>query len=105
MISDRLRRVKKAFALNNTQLAEVAGVSRQAVGNWFNLGIAPSAAAVVNLHTRLGVSDEWLVFDRGNMFKAAEALPRNAEAAALFDAMSERDQGAVLVLMRYMQRG
>lgn len=102
MISERIRKIKQFLSVNNTQLAEAAGVTRQAVGNWINLGAAPSAEAVINLRMRLNISDEWLILGRGAMlYKPVDAV-KLGEHSQLYKQLGDRDQQLVVDLMRLM---
>ena len=60
-IDQRIINLKKYFGWNNVQLADAAGVSKQAVGQWIKEQRMPSQEAVLNLKQRYKVNDLWLL--------------------------------------------
>jgi len=66
-ISTRINLVKKEFMLKNVDLANIAGISKQAVGGWINENKTPSREVADTLQEKLGVSQKWLRLGIGNM--------------------------------------
>ena len=81
-ISGRVKRIKEHFAWNNVQLAQEAGVTRQAVGEWVNKDVSPSQEALIRLRTRHCISDIWLLSGKGNILtsppRAKDSLDHRA---------------------------
>lgn len=59
-ISDRIVQRAGELELNQSQLAKKLGLSRAAVGLWFN-GRSPSADKIIPIAQALGVSADWLL--------------------------------------------
>lgn len=74
-IPERINEVQKVFELDDVQLGEIAGVSKQAVGRWKNLNIQPGAKALINIRKKLGVSDVWLLDGVGEMRISDNSAP------------------------------
>lgn len=58
MFSVRLKELREAYKLNQTELGEILGVTNQTVSNWENGNIAPSIEMVENFK----VSVDYLLF-------------------------------------------
>lgn len=66
-ISERIKAVQRRFDLNNVELANLTGVTKQAVGRWINHNVMPTAEAIIAMREKLGVSEVWLVTGKGAM--------------------------------------
>ncbi len=60
-VSDRIQQARRAKGLSQEQLADAAGVSRQAVSKWESEQSAPSVEAVIALSDILDVTTDWLL--------------------------------------------
>ncbi|HCX10008.1 MAG TPA: hypothetical protein DHU81_06585, partial [Hyphomonas sp.] len=58
--AERLEAIKRHFGLSNVELGKVAGVSKQAVNNWFNLNAVPGRDAANKICRKLDISMKWL---------------------------------------------
>jgi transcriptional regulator with XRE-family HTH domain len=61
MIGDRLKLLRKAGNLTQTQLAEKLNVSKQAISNWENNNISPAAEQVKHIALFFGCSTDYLL--------------------------------------------
>lgn len=67
-VGDRIRLVMKELGINDPELGELTGTSKQAVGRWKH-GIAkPRAEALAMLKEKRGVSETWILYGKGEMF-------------------------------------
>lgn len=69
-LSERFERLKVAFKLNNGDLARIAGVSNQAIGDIVN-GVTdnPKVGLLVKISTGLKVNLNWLATGEGEMLE------------------------------------
>ena len=78
-MKDRIKAVRKAIGLNQTQFGEKIGVKQNTVAV-YELGRATPSESVLSLiHREFGVSEEWLRTGEGEMF---EPRTREEEIAA-----------------------
>jgi len=82
-IDQRIAKLKNHFGWNNVQLAEAAGVTKQAVGQWINEQRMPSQEAVANLKQRYKVNDLWILGKSTVMFLDDKALSDELESLLL----------------------
>lgn len=62
MFSVRLKELREAYKLNQTELGEILGVTNQTVSNWENGNIAPSIEMVEKIANYFKVSVGYLLF-------------------------------------------
>jgi transcriptional regulator with XRE-family HTH domain len=62
----RLRRTREALGLTVQQIADLFGISRQAVTNWELAYRLPDPAAMIRLYERYGVPTDWIYLGRPN---------------------------------------
>lgn len=62
MFSVRLKELREAYKLNQTELGEILGVTNQTVSNWENGNIAPSIEMVEKIANYFKVSVDYLLF-------------------------------------------
>lgn len=62
MFSVRLKELREAYKLNQTELGEILGVTNQTVSNWGNGNIAPSIEMVEKIANYFKVSVDYLLF-------------------------------------------
>lgn len=62
MFSVRLKELREAYKLNQTELGEILGVTNQTVSNWENENIAPSIEMVEKIANYFKVSVDYLLF-------------------------------------------
>ncbi len=61
MFSERLKIARKIQNLNQVELAEKLGVSKQSVSNWENDNIQPSIEVLIKISHALKVSSDYLL--------------------------------------------
>lgn len=61
MFGDMIRKLRTAHSLNQVQLAEKLGVSKQTVSNWENNNILPSIDMLVKTAEFFSVSTDYLL--------------------------------------------
>ena len=100
-IRNRVLAILDHFKLKQTELAEYAGVKKQAVTKWLN-GSTPGAEAAILLRERLGVNDDWLINGRGEMLipKPKESDDFTKEMIALSSSLTAEDKLAILGVAR-----
>lgn len=62
MFSVRLKELREAYKLNQTELGEILGVTNQTVSNWENGNIASSIEMVEKIANYFKVSVDYLLF-------------------------------------------
>lgn len=62
MFSVRLKELREAYKLNQTELGEILDVTNQTVSNWENGNIAPSIEMVEKIANYFKVSVDYLLF-------------------------------------------
>lgn len=62
MFSVRLKELREAYKLNQTELGEILGVTNQTVSNWENGNIAPSIEMVEKIANYFKVYVDYLLF-------------------------------------------
>ncbi len=68
-IGERVREVRKALKLSQTEFGVPLGLSQAAIGGYENGSRQPSNGAIVSICRQYGVSEEWLRNGIGDMFK------------------------------------
>ena len=61
MLNERIRDLRCAMKLNQTELAEKLNVSKQTVSNWENNNILPSIDTLIKVADFFGVSIDYLL--------------------------------------------
>ena len=61
MFAERIRFLRQSKGLNQVELAEKLGISKQSVSNWENENIAPSIDMLVKIADFFGVSTDYLL--------------------------------------------
>lgn len=61
MFDERLKELRKAQNLNQVQLGNILGVSKQCISNWENNNIQPSIDMLVKIAGYFGVSTDYLL--------------------------------------------
>lgn len=67
-VGDRIRQVMKELGINDPELGELTGTSKQAVGRWKHGITKPRAEALAKLKEKRGVSETWILYGKGEMF-------------------------------------
>ncbi len=77
-LSERFERLKVAFKLNNGDLAKMAGVSHQAIGDIVN-GVTdnPKIGLLVKISDHLQVNLNWLAKGEGEMIDNYSRIPKD----------------------------
>lgn len=75
-LSRRLEKVMTHFGLNDSKLAEIAGVSPTAIGNIMKgLTDNPKISLLRNISSKLKISMDWLALGEGEMLKNTTVKP------------------------------
>ena len=61
MLSERLKEVREAQKLSQTEVAEKLGVSKQSIANWENGNIMPSIDMLIKISKYFNVSSDYLL--------------------------------------------
>lgn len=61
MLNEQIKKLRIAKGLNQVQLADKLGITKQCVSNWENNNIQPSVDMVVKLCAFFGVSADYLL--------------------------------------------
>lgn len=61
MISDKIRNLRKNFNINQVELANKLGVTKQCVSNWENDNILPSIDMLVKIAKYFNVTTDYLL--------------------------------------------
>lgn len=80
--SDRLRRIRKARRLSQTELARASGLSQGAISS-YETGTRKSTGGIVALARALDVNPVWLLTGEGSMLP--DITPAKADATTLQD--------------------
>ncbi len=77
-LSERFERLKTAFKLNNGDLAKIAGVSNQAIGDIVNdVTDNPKIGLLIKISTGLKVNLTWLATGEGDMIDNYSRTPKD----------------------------
>ena len=79
-IDQKVITLKNHFGWNNVELADAAGVSKQAVGQWIKESRMPSQEAVLNLKQKYQVNDLWIYGKSEEMILSDAALSDDLES-------------------------
>ena len=90
-LSTRIRTARMRARMSQTELAELLGVSRSAVGNWESAKgrVSPSSERLSELALATGVSYEWLATGRGTLLAPIDGIPA-ADAEFVDDPVERR---------------
>jgi transcriptional regulator with XRE-family HTH domain len=99
-VSDRIKKIKDIFELSNVELASVAGVTKQAVGQWINQDSQPSHEALVALREKLGVSDTWITTGKEPMMFSNRPDDFLSQLEEISAGLSDDDKESVLDIAR-----
>lgn len=61
MFGDVIKNLRKSYNLNQVQLAENLGVSKQTISNWENNNILPSIEMLISIAEYFSVSTDYLL--------------------------------------------
>lgn len=75
MLSKRIRSLRLERGMNQVQLANVLGVTKQCVSNWENDNIQPSVEMLVKLARFFSVSTDFLLGEDSRLFLDVTGLP------------------------------
>jgi len=67
-IGSRLKKIKLHFSYNRGQISKIMGISPITYTRNESGEQLPTTRSIMALHSRLGVSLEWFLFERGPMF-------------------------------------
>lgn len=75
MLSKRIKSLRLERGMNQVQLANVLGVTKQCVSNWENDNIQPSVEMLVKLSRFFSVSTDFLLGEDSRLFLDVTGLP------------------------------
>lgn len=75
MLSKRIKSLRLERGMNQVQLANVLGVTKQCVSNWENDNIQPSVEMLVKLARFFSVSTDFLLGEDSRLFLDVTGLP------------------------------
>lgn len=61
MISDKIKKLRNSYNINQVELANKLGVTKQCVSNWENDNILPSIEMLIKLSKYFNVSTDYLL--------------------------------------------
>ena len=61
MISDKIKKLRDSYNINQVELAKELGVTKQCVSNWENDNILPSIEMLIKLSKYFNVSTDYLL--------------------------------------------
>ena len=61
MISDKIKKLRNSYNINQVELAKELGVTKQCVSNWENDNILPSIEMLIKLSKYFNVSTDYLL--------------------------------------------
>lgn len=77
MFDERLKELRNAQNLNQVQLGNILGVSKQCISNWENNNIQPSIDMLVKIAGYFGVSTDYLLGLDKNVYVNVTGLTAN----------------------------
>lgn len=80
MLNIRLKELREAHSLTQTQLAEKLGVSKQSVSNWENDNIQPSIEMLIKMADLFAVSTDYLLDRDDKKYIEVSGLTKNQVA-------------------------
>ena len=75
--SENLKRIRAEKNLSQEQLAEMIGVSRQAISKWEQDNGYPETEKLINIAQKLDISLDFLLLGRQNDIETQKDLPQN----------------------------
>ena len=106
MVSERIKLLRKALDLTQTEFGVQLGVSRDVISNLEYGRVAPSDLIINMMCAKFGVDDEWLRTGAGTMFREKSRDEEIAEwAASLGDVGNEFKRRFVYALTRLDEDG
>lgn len=78
MLGPQIRKLRLSCRMNQVELAEVLGVSKQSVSNWEHGNILPSVELLVKLSDYFGVSTDYLLGREVGECICVDGLPKDA---------------------------
>lgn len=100
-IGNRVQKILSHFDLNDRELGDIAGVTKQAVGKWKLQNTKPDADALINMRRSLGVDDIWLLTGKGTMLLKDAEDPWVKEMIELSRHLSDSAKARVLHSARF----
>ncbi len=76
MLNERIRELRIAGGMNQVELANKLGVSKQSVSNWENDNIQPSIDMLVKLAHLFSVSTDYLLGEDNHMYLDVSCLTK-----------------------------
>lgn len=80
MLNIRLKELREAHSLTQTELAEKLGVSKQSVSNWENDNIQPSIEMLIKMADLFAVSTDYLLDRDDKKYIEVSGLTKNQVA-------------------------
>ena len=106
MVSERIKLLRKALDLTQTEFGVQLGVSRDVISNLEYGRVAPSDLIINMMCAKFGVDDEWLRTGAGTMYREKSRDEEIAEwAASLGDVGNEFKRRFVYALTRLDEYG
>lgn len=106
MVSERIKLLRKALDLTQTEFGVQLGVSRDVISNLEYGRVAPSDLIINMMCAKFGVDDEWLRTGAGTMFREKSRDEEIAEwAASLGDVGNEFKRRFVYALTKLNEDG
>ena len=76
MLNERIKELRVASGINQVELAQRLGVSKQSVSNWENDNIQPSIDMLVKIAHTFSVSTDYLLGEDGRTFLEVTKLTK-----------------------------
>lgn len=106
MVSERIKLLRKALDLTQTEFGVQLGVSRDVISNLEYGRVAPSDLIINMMCAKFGVDDEWLRTGAGTMYREKSRDEEIAEwAASLGDVGNEFKRRFVYALTKLNEDG
>mgnify|MGYP002625453283 CR=1 FL=1 len=92
-MNERIKELRVARGLNQVELAERLGVSKQSVSNWENDNIQPSIEMLVRLSHTFSVSTDYLLGENARTFLEVTGLTplQISHVQQIIEDIAERD--------------
>ena len=82
-IADRIQSLRKAKGISQEQLADVVGVSRQAVSKWESEQTIPDLEKIIIMSDYFGVTTDYIL-------KGIEPVPQEADHKTIGDVLDQK---------------
>ena len=76
MLNERIRELRQLHGLNQVELAQKLGVSKQSVSNWENDNIQPSIEMLIKISHFFSVSTDYLLGEDSRVYMEISDLTR-----------------------------